>query len=328
MMSARRRRDTASMRERVLIGFAVAGLVVGLVGIVAHYRAPGSTYTLALSAFAVYLGIGAVVAAVLFALLRTRVGWAGFAIAVGVLVWTAALQAPAYVAQTVPSHGADVVVMTSNLKVGAADPHAVVDAVRSHHVDVLMLEELTPEIRAALRSAGLDELLPHSVADPRDYGAGTGLWSRYPLTDPNVRRDLGFSFVTARANLPSGATTLAAMHVFGPYPQAQFQHWKSDMHAYPGVLAALPGRTVLIGGDFNASADDAQFRSVLGDRYVDAANQAGAGYTPTWPANRWYPPLITIDHVLTQGAVARSADTVEIPGSDHRALIVSVRIPD
>ncbi|HEY2298125.1 MAG TPA: endonuclease/exonuclease/phosphatase family protein [Jatrophihabitans sp.] len=315
------------MRERFLIGFAVAALAVGLVGIFSHYHAPGSTYTLALSAFATYLGIGAVLAAVLFALLRTRLGWAGCAVAIGVVVWTVALQVPAYVAQTLPTQGTDVVVMTSNLKVGAADPHAVVAAARSHHVDVLMLEELTPGIRRALRGAGLDEFLPHSVADPHDGGAGTGLWSRYPLTDASVRRDLGFSFVTARTKLPGGETTLAAIHVFGPYPQAQFPRWNSDMHAYPGVLSALPGQTVLIGGDFNATGDDVQFRTVLGDRYLDAAVQAGAGYTPTWPANRWYPPLITIDHVLTQGAVARSADTVEIAGSDHRALIVSVRIP-
>lgn len=315
------------MRERVLIVFAVAGLLVGLVGILSHYRAPGSTYTLALSAFAVYLGLGAVVSAVLFALLRSPLGWAGCAVAVCVVVWTAALQAPAYVAQTVPADGSDVVVMTSNLRVGAADPQAVVRAARSHHVDVLMLEELTPEIRHALRAAGLDELFPHSVADPREYGDGTGLWSRYPLTDPNVRRDLGFSFVTARTKLPRGETTVAALHVFGPYPQSKFGQWDSDMRAYPAVLGALPGPTVLIGGDFNATPDDVQFRSVLGNRYVDAARQAGAGYTPTWPANRWYPPLITIDHVLTEGAVARSAGTVEIPGSDHRALVVTVRIP-
>lgn len=316
------------MRERLLIAFAVAGLLVGLIGIVSHYRAPGSTYSLALSAFAVYLGLGAVVSAVLFALQRTPLGWVGCAVAVAAVAWTAALQVPAYVAETVPDHGTDVVLMTSNLMVGAADPHAVVQAARSHDVDVLMLEELTPEIRHALHTAGLDDLFPYSVADPRESGAGTGLWSRHPLTDTNVRRDLGFSFVTARTKLPTGETTLAAVHVFGPYPQPQFARWRSDIRAYPAVLHALPGQTVLIGGDFNATSDDAQFRDVLGSRYLDAARQAGAGYTPTWPADRWFPPLITIDHVLTHGAVARSADTVEIPGSDHRALIVSVRIPN
>jgi endonuclease/exonuclease/phosphatase (EEP) superfamily protein YafD len=214
--------------------------------------------------------------------------------------------------------------MTSNLKVGAADASAVVAAVRARHVDVLMLEELTPDIAVRLRAAGLDDMLPHSVADPQPNGAGTGLWSRYPLSDPQVRRDFGFSFVSARV---TGRMTMAAVHVFGPYPAAQFPRWHDDMQRYPAVLGALPGPTVLIGGDFNATTDDAQFRGILGNGFADAAQQAGAGFTPTWPTDRWYPPLITIDHVLTRNAVARSLDSVEIPGSDHRALVVSVRLP-
>jgi endonuclease/exonuclease/phosphatase (EEP) superfamily protein YafD len=99
------------------------------------------------------------------------------------------------------------------------------------------------------------------------------------------------------------------------------------MQHYPAVLGGLPGRTVLVGGDFNATTDDAQFRGILATGYADAAQQAGAGFTPTWPADRWFPPLIAIDHVLTRGAVARSVDSVRIPGSDHRALVVDVRIP-
>ncbi len=89
----------------------------------------------------------------------------------------------------------------------------------------------------------------------------------------------------------------------------------------------MPGETALIGGDFNATLDTVQFRRILAQGFSDAADQAGAGFTPTWPADRWFPPLITIDHVLTRDAVARSVDSVEIPGSDHRALVAVVRIP-
>ena len=35
--------------------------------------------------------------------------------------------------------------------------------------------------------------------------------------------------------------------------------------------------------------------------------------------------MLTIDHVLTRGAVARSVDG-EIAGTDHRALVASVRL--
>ena len=39
------------------------------------------------------------------------------------------------------------------------------------------------------------------------------------------------------------------------------------------------------------------------------------------------PPVITIDHVLTRNAAASSIRTVKIKGTDHRALLATVRVP-
>ena len=307
--------------------FGIIALGLGVVGLVAHYYPPGSLYTLALAAGSVYLSLGALVAVVSFILVRSPAGWVGAAVSAAIVVWLVALHAPDYVAASVPSTGTNVVVMTSNLKVGAADPSALVAAVRSHHVDVLMLEELTPDARRALQHAGLDALLPHSVSDPRAGGSGTGLWSRHPLTDARTSNAFGFAFVTARTDVGGEPVSLAAVHVYGPSPQPKFGAWQSDMSRYPTVLQDLPDHTTLIGGDFNATPDTAQFRTILRRGFNDAADQAGAGFTPTWPADRWYPPLISIDHVLTRGAVARSLDSIEIPGSDHRALVATVLVP-
>jgi endonuclease/exonuclease/phosphatase (EEP) superfamily protein YafD len=80
-------------------------------------------------------------------------------------------------------------------------------------------------------------------------------------------------------------------------------------------------------GDLNATPDIVQFRDLLVDGYADAAQQAGAGMTLTYPADRWYPPLIAIDHVLTRDAVATTADTIHISDTDHRALLVTVQVP-
>lgn len=314
------------MRRRWILAIATVALVCATIGLAAHYYAPGSVYTLALAAFSAYLGLGSLVAAVLFALVRTRSAWAGFAVAVVVATWMVALHAPGYVATAVPAHGADLEVMTSNLKIGNGSASSVVAAVRSRHVDVLMLEELTPDARAALHADGLDALLPHSVVHTHLDGSGTGLWSRLPLQAPTVRQ-FGCTFITARVELSGEPVTLAALHVYGPYPQAQFGGWRSDMREYQSVLRELPGGPTVVGGDFNATTDDVQFRTILAEGFDDAAAQAGAGFTPTWPADRWVPPMIAIDHVLTRGAVARAADSIEIPGSDHRALVVSVRIP-
>ena len=49
--------------------------------------------------------------------------------------------------------------------------------------------------------------------------------------------------------------------------------------------------------------------------------------TPTFPADGWLPPLIAIDHVLTRNCVATTVTTAGLPGSDHRALFATIRIP-
>ena len=52
-----------------------------------------------------------------------------------------------------------------------------------------------------------------------------------------------------------------------------------------------------------------------------------AGFSPTFPSHKWFPPLITIDHVLTRKAAASSIRTIYVPGSDHRSLLATVGVP-
>ncbi|MBI3690541.1 MAG: hypothetical protein HY239_07780 [Mycolicibacterium aromaticivorans] len=84
---------------------------------------------------------------------------------------------------------------------------------------------------------------------------------------------------------------------------------------------------VIIGGDYNSTPDMRQFRDLLTDGYRDAVQETGSSFAPTFPSNRRFPPVITIDHVLTLNAAAESVRTIEIPGSDHRALLATVRVP-
>ncbi|MFD0429840.1 endonuclease/exonuclease/phosphatase family protein [Streptomyces zhihengii] len=86
-----------------------------------------------------------------------------------------------------------------------------------------------------------------------------------------------------------------------------------------------PGGPALIAGDFNATGDHAAFRRILDrGRLRDAAALAGAGRTPSWPARLPRPLGAQIDHVLVGEAFSvRSARFLDLPGTDHRALLVS-----
>jgi endonuclease/exonuclease/phosphatase (EEP) superfamily protein YafD len=83
---------------------------------------------------------------------------------------------------------------------------------------------------------------------------------------------------------------------------------------------------VVVAGDLNSTFDMSPFRAVLRNGYRDAAEQSGAGIVPTFPADRRFPPLLAIDHILTHGCTATSVRAVALPGSDHRALVATVQI--
>ena len=305
---------------------AVVLLLVAAVGLVAHFRAPGRGWMLGVSAFSPYLMLAAPLAVLVLAASRE---WLGTVIALVVTAVAVSTQASLYTSSDPPAHAATLVAMTSNLRLGSADPASVVAAARRHNVDVLMLQELTPEEQQRLETAGLDGLLPYHVSDPRSSATGTGLWSRYPLTDEVKRTDFSWAFVTADVRVPGVAdpVSLAALHMPGPYPNSEL--WHHDIAHLPSVLPTLGGGkgTVVVGGDFNATPDLHQFRELLTHGYADGADQAGAGMTRTYPSNSSLPPMIAIDHVLTRQAVATSADTVRIAGTDHRALVVHVAVP-
>jgi endonuclease/exonuclease/phosphatase (EEP) superfamily protein YafD len=192
-----------------------------------------------------------------------------------------------------------------------------------------MLEELTPAEQDGLVRAGLDAQLPHHSSVPEEGGAGTGLWSRFPLRDVAHPGGFTFALVTARLAVPGvpRPVRVVALHAAGPVPDSTL--WVRDMTRLAAFLPTLAaGDPMLVGGDFNATPDTVQFRRILAGGFADAADQAGAGYTRSYPADRWYPPLIAIDHVLTRnGPVATAVDTVTVEGSDHRSLVARVAVP-
>jgi hypothetical protein len=57
--------------------------------------------------------------------------------------------------------------LTVNAQGGAADPAALLRALRWHNVDVLAVQELTPRMVSRLAPARLAQLLPFSHLDPR-----------------------------------------------------------------------------------------------------------------------------------------------------------------
>ena len=316
---------------RKILGVAVALVLASCVVVTAaRFVDPPFRAPVLLASFSAYALPGFLLALVgcLVLLPRARrrdallVGAALAAVGLGVQVWAVS---PLF---TGGGEGrADLTVLASNLEFGQGDAVTVTRTVAEEHVDLLVLAEVTPASLEDLLTAGLEDLLPHRAGTPDTQASGTMVFSRHPLDvlDPIT---LGNGGLEVRVRAPEAFRLLA---VHPGQPVGWPEEWLRDMDTVRDRAAAATGPTLVV-GDFNATRDHQPFRAILGTGLRDAAEQAGSGWQPTWPApGTWgrLRPLLMIDHVLASPEfVALRTSTVPVPGSDHLALLAQLRRAD
>ena len=226
------------------------------------------------------------------------------------------------------ARGPRLVVMTSNAYVGQADARAILRIAREHDVDVLSLQELRPELMRRLDRLGALEQFPGRSVDPRAGASGSGVLSRRPLeaveAAPNAKGHAQPEVVPRVPGAPP--VWVKAVHPSPPISATEAAGWQEALAALPGADAR--GDVEIMAGDFNATLDHRELRALLDRGWVDAADSVGAGLTWTWPAKRRRALPLTIDHVLVDRQVrVEDVTVVNVPGSDHRAVIAQLRLP-
>lgn len=216
-------------------------------------------------------------------------------------------------------------VLTINLLVGKADAYHVVELVRRLDPDVLSTQELTFGAVGVLDALGLKTLMPHRLLEPEPDASGSGLYAKHPLQPlTGVVPQSGRNMPAARLALPGGPVEIVDVHPHPPVGPA-VAAWQQALDTLPPASADA---VRILAGDFNATLDHVPLRRVLARGYKDAADQVGAGLIPTWPANRWLPPIITIDHVLVDRRVGvRDVSVHTVPGTDHRTVFAELTVP-
>lgn len=222
--------------------------------------------------------------------------------------------------------GRSLSVMTANLAYGHGDARTVMTLARSHRVDVLGLQELTPEAVRRLDRAGAREWFAYRVLDAQPGAGGSGLMSRYPLHEPKRPPGSRMAMPQARVQAPGAASVdLKVVHPVPPL-RADVGVWRAELRSLPP--ATPDGAMRMLIGDFNATLDHRELRSLLDSGYTDAADAAGIGLQGTYKAGTRLPPPIAIDHVLVdRRARVTDASVHTIPGSDHRALLATISLP-
>ena len=216
--------------------------------------------------------------------------------------------------------------LTVNAQGGAADPVALLRTVRTHNVDVLAVQELTPQMVRRLAAAGLGQLLPFSHLDPRPGSPGTGLWARWPLTPLPPVPGLTAAAPRARIDPPGGRpVTLTAVHPLAPI-SGHADVWQRELALIRQTLATIDGPQV-VAGDFNASRDHRPFRDLLAAGFLDCADSSQSRSWPgfTWPAARGRLPVMRLDHVLvSRTATVRMTRAIRLPHTDHHGVLAAI----
>jgi endonuclease/exonuclease/phosphatase (EEP) superfamily protein YafD len=228
--------------------------------------------------------------------------------------------------------GFELRVMSANLLVGGADAATIVGLVRDQRVDVLAVQELTPEVQARMDAAGLAALLPYRANVGVQGSRGSGLYARWPIADPRLTENpSGFRQASGVIELPGGGrVAVESVHPAPPAGRVAIPDWTAELRNPTPANAGPAGLARILAGDFNATLDHRELRRLIDTGYRDAAAAVGAGLTPTWPyaGPLRTAPGVTIDHVLVSGGIGvRGFQAYPVPGSDHRAILATLVVP-
>ncbi|HET8987448.1 MAG TPA: endonuclease/exonuclease/phosphatase family protein [Humibacillus sp.] len=318
----------AGARRRRLTDVAILVVLLGLVAVGALRWVDSTAYpVVVLQTAAPFVAIGLLLLAVVTAALRRW--WVLVPVGLALVV-SATVVAPAFVSHASPEATRDLTVMSANLRVGRAQPTQLMDAVRFHAVDVLVLSEVTPAALEGLTEEGADSFFPQQVGEAEADGyAGTMVLSRYPLRE--VAADLGGS----PNRQPEVVVTVDGvdLRVQTAHPAApiagQTDDWRDGLRALQAWKERQSGPDpVLLVGDFNSSSAHPGFRA-LADGLDDAQRTTGSGWVRTWPyAGSRLPPFVQLDHVLSRGLTVIDSGQVALNGTDHAAVWGSYALPD
>jgi endonuclease/exonuclease/phosphatase family metal-dependent hydrolase len=275
------------------------------------------------ASFIPYGLIAALISAICFgiALLRSR-RRTPMVVLTMISIWLLIMQiiwiAPQFVASPRPVTSKPFTLVSLNMKWGEADVDQIRAQARS--ADIVILVEVTPTAFATVRSR-LGDRFPYAVPNQISMGNQSMILSRRPLTDARPLPSTNEQW-TASTSVPGiGKINVIAAHPCNPL--CGRHRWRDEHAALLQRAEQLDNAPEVIAGDFNATDDHGPMRTLARHGFVSAADITGAGWMPTFPADRrTMPPLIEIDHVLVNRRLtALSISTFRVTGTDHLGLV-------
>ena len=223
--------------------------------------------------------------------------------------------------------GESLTVLSSNVEYGSADVEEI-SRLAEQEVDAIALQEVTPDFEASLAQAGVFDEFPHHVGTAREGAKGSMLLSRTPLELIDSTEGTVFDNLLATTEVDGVLWHLAVVHTAPP--QMGAEAWTEDAAAVGAMVDPYTEENLLLVGDFNAIEQHHTMRDLTADESLRSLAVHGRGrgeglWEPTWPVGSTVPLFARIDHALVGRHVSGPRPVYQaIPGTDHRALTVTV----
>lgn len=218
-------------------------------------------------------------------------------------------------------------VLALNMNLGLADLDDLRRVVAAERPDLVILTEATDHVAATLDQPEWRTLLPSRRGSTgRDWDPTTGtrdtngtlILSTVPVKEPSSAPGEGKN-VAATLSLAGLEMTVVAGHPVNPTVRAA--SWQLDAQALTQLALAHADGPLIVAGDMNATAEHVTLRE-LEARAGVSDTATGQGWHPTFPANKWFPPMVQIDHVLVSPQFRTVAfETFRIADTDHLAVL-------
>jgi hypothetical protein len=159
-------------------------------------------------------------------------------------------------------------------------------------------------------------------------GPSVGVYSRLPLRVLD-RGGADLPGMRLEVDGRDGPFLLYGLHVPRPWYTADGSGYQATLAEHHRILTALAARIaaerqpVVVLGDLNMPDRGRDYRQLLQTSHlVDAMRDRGTRFSSV---GKWTPLLLRIDHALvSSGWCGDDAGQLELPGSDHRGIGVTV----
>jgi len=224
------------------------------------------------------------------------------------------------------SGGQTVRLLASNLARGKADLGQLMEIAEARDVDILSIQELTPESLAGLEELGIASTYRYRVTNSAAEARGGAIFSRFPLVTRD-RPDTDFAQPIAEVRITGAIPVeLMSVHPMAPAGPKSTRQWEGDFEELP--VAGDFDLPTILSGDFNATLDHENLRELIDTGYRDAGDAMGRGLVTTWPSELKWPLPVTLDHTLVEEPIGIIGYDVEkISDSDHRAVYTELVVP-